>query len=146
MQVDFYQLGAAPIGAVLPRIAERVIAAGARLLVVCADAGRLDALDRDLWSYAPDAFLPHGRIGQGGEAHQPVLLATAIEPLNAARNIALVDGQWREQALAFERTFHFFDDDTVDAARAAWRSLAGVDGLERRFWRQDETGRWARVA
>ena len=146
MQVDFYQLGAAPIGRVLPRIAERVIASGARLLVVCEDADRLERLDRDLWNYAPDAFLPHGRAGQGGEARQPVLLATTLDAPNGARTVALVDGQWRPEVLAFDRTFHFFDEDSVEPARAAWRSLTGVDGLERRFWRQDEMGRWTRDA
>lgn len=146
MQVDFYHLGAAPIGRVLPRIAERVMTSGARLLVVAEDPAFLEALDRDLWAYAADAFLPHGRAGQGGEAHQPVLLSTTLDPLNAARNVALVDGRWRAEVLDYDRAFHFFDDESIDAARAAWRSLNDVAGIERRFWRQDEDGRWARIA
>ncbi|HEX8447015.1 MAG TPA: DNA polymerase III subunit chi [Sphingomonas sp.] len=146
MQVDFYHLGHAPIEQVLPRIAERVVAAGGRLLVVAGDAGMLEALDRALWAYESDAFLPHGRAGQGGEAHQPVLLSTIIDPQNGARNLALVDGQWRAEALGYDRAFHFFDDGSVDAAREAWRSLNGVADVERRFWRQDPDGRWTRVA
>ncbi|WP_076069293.1 DNA polymerase III subunit chi [Sphingomonas montana] len=146
MQVDFYHLGHAPIAAVLPRIAERVTGSGARLLVVADDAALLERLDRDLWAYAADAFLPHGRTGQGGEAHQPVLLSTTLDPLNAARNVALVDGRWRAEALDYDRSFHFFDDESIEPARAAWRSLNDVAGLERRFWRQDEDGRWTRVA
>lgn len=146
MQVDFYHLGAAPIERVLPRIAERVMTSGARLLVVGEDAAFLEKLDRDLWGYAPDAFLPHGRVGAGGEAHQPVLLSTTLDPVNGARNVALVDGIWRAAALDYDRAFHFFDDESVEAARAAWRSLNDVADVERRFWRQDPDGRWTRMA
>ncbi len=33
--------------------------------------------------------------------------------------IALADGQWRDEALTFERAFYFFDDATIDAAAPA---------------------------
>jgi DNA polymerase III subunit chi len=76
---------------------------------------------------------------------QPVLLSAATEPANGARHIALVDGRWRDAALAFERAFHFFDEDNVDAARAAWRALSGRDGLTRAYHRQTEHG-WEKMA
>ena len=146
MQVDFYHLAASPLESVLARIAGRVTADGGRLLVVADDDALLVGLDSALWTFAADSFLPHGRVGAGREDVQPVLLSRDDQPLNGARNIALVDGQWRDGALAFDRVFHFFDDETIDAARAAWRALADRDGVERRFWKQDDDGRWAQVA
>lgn len=145
VQVDFYHLAASPIERVLPRIAERVTAAGGRLLVVAGDAGLLDLLDRALWTHAPDSFVAHGRAGAGDDADQPVLLSNEVVPVNRARAVALADGIWREEALAFDRVFHFFDDLTIAAARAAWKGL-GRDGIERRFWKQDAAGRWAQAA
>ena len=142
MQVDFYQLGRDPLASVLARIATRVLAGGGRLLVVTGDAAQAASLDEALWTGSPDGFLPHGRDG----ADQPVLIAPSADPINAARHIALVDGVWRDEATAFERAFHFFDDRSIDAARAAWRGLRGRDGIEPRYWRQDEDGRWAQVA
>ena len=141
MQVDFYQLGRDPLAAVLTRIATRVLTGGGRLLVVTGDDMQAAALDEALWA-APDGFLPHGREG----VDQPVLIAAEVEAVNAARHVALVDGVWRETATGFERAFHFFDHDSIDAARAAWRGLRGRDGVEPRYWRQDEDGRWAQVA
>ena len=41
---------------------------------------------------------------------------------------ALADGVWREDALAFERVFLFFDDGGIDDARAAWRALGEQKG------------------
>jgi len=138
MLVDFYHLAASPLERVLPSICEKVLASGERLLVV-ADARHLDRLDEQLWGYAREAFLPHGRDNADA---QPILLSAGSEPLNGATNIALADGEWREEALAFERAFYFFDAAHLDTARAAWRALKGRDGVERRYWKQNEHGKW----
>ena len=137
MIVDFYHLTASPLERVLPSIAEKVLAGGGRLLVV-AEEGLLAALDEQLWTYQPDSFLPHGRAGE----NQPVLLsAEPAAAANGARNIALADGVWREEALGYERAFYFFGADSLDAARGAWRALRGRDGVESRYWKQED-GRW----
>jgi DNA polymerase-3 subunit chi len=138
LQVDFYHLARSPIERVLPAICEKVLSAGGRLLIV-ADEAQLKRLDEQLWTYAPDAFLPHGR---DNEANQPILLAAAPEAKNKAANIALADGLWREEALGFERAFYFFDSDGLDAARDTWRALKDRPEVEPRYWKQDEKGRW----
>ncbi len=145
MQVDFYHLTSRPLDRVLPRIAERVLADGGRLLIVAQDAGQRLSIDRLLWAYAPDSFLPHAQAGGDGDAAQPVLIAGDPAPANAARNIALADGVWREAALGFDRAFHFFDEEQLAGARAAWKALAGRSGVERRYWKQTDTG-WEQAA
>src|SRR5579875_760957 len=145
MQVDFYHLTAAPLDRVLPRVAERVLADGGRLLIV-ADAARLPALDRLLWTYRADSFLPHACAGGERDADQPILLSADTAAANAARNIALADGSWRDAALDFDRAFHFFDDDRIVEARQSWKALAGRDGVERRYWKQSEAGGWEQLA
>ncbi|WEK42755.1 MAG: DNA polymerase III subunit chi [Candidatus Sphingomonas colombiensis] len=146
MQVDFYHLTTTPLDRALPQIAEKVVASGNRLLIVAASEPQRIALDRLLWSYTPDSFLPHAQAGAGDDAAQPVLIASEVDPANGARHVALVDGMWREEALAFERAFHFFDDESIEAARAAWRGLQAHDGVERRYWKQSDAGRWEQVA
>lgn len=146
MQVDFYHLTSTPLERALPRIAERVLASGARLLIVARDEAQRIALDRLLWDYAPESFLPHGRCGEGADGAQPILIAPGVKAANGARHIALVDGEWREDALDFERAFHFFDEDRIFAARVAWKGLAGREDVERRYWKQNEAGRWEQAA
>lgn len=146
MQVDFYHLTLAPIDRVLPSIAERVLGSGGRLVIVAADAGLRTRIDQLLWSYNTGSFLPHGEAGGAWDAEQPALIAEDLTPANGARNVALVDGVWRDAALDFDRAFHLFDEDSIAAARAAWRALGEREGVERRYWRQDENGRWAQVA
>lgn len=146
MQVDFYHLTMAPLDRVLPSIAEKVLGSGGRLLIVAEDAALRTRIDQLLWTYSPASFLPHGQAGVGWDADQPALIAETVTPANNARNIALVDGLWRDEALNFDRAFHLFDEDSIGAARVAWRGLGDREGVERRYWRQDENGRWAQVA
>ena len=140
MIVDFYQLSATPLERVLPRICERLLETGERLLIVAAPE-QLDRLDQLLWTYKADSFLPHAKADSDAPERQPILLAADANAANEARNIALADGQWREEALQFDRTFYFFDKEGAEAARQAWRQLGGRDGVERRYWRQ-ENGKW----
>ncbi|QDZ09111.1 DNA polymerase III subunit chi [Sphingomonas panacisoli] len=146
MQVDFYHLTATPLERALPSIAQRIVAGGGRLLIVSGDEGQRGAIDRLLWSYSPESFLPHGQAGGDDDASQPVLIAADVAPANEAANIALIDGEWRDAALDFERAFHFFDGDRIQEARAAWKVLADRDGVERRYWKQDDAGKWEQAA
>jgi DNA polymerase-3 subunit chi len=141
VRVDFYQLSRDPVEQVLPAIAQRLIEEGERLLVVDGREGALPRLSRALWEWRPESFIAHGQAGEGDEALQPVLLSADPQPANAARNIALADGAWRDDALTFKRAFYFFDQSTIADARTCWKKLKGTDGVEPRFWRQ-EGGRW----
>jgi DNA polymerase-3 subunit chi len=145
MQVDFYQLEASPLEQVVASLAEKVVANGGRLLVVAADETLLAKLNRLLWDQGPTSFLPHGVAGGADDARQPILLSTSEDAPNLARNILIADGDWRDAALNFDRAFHLFDSTTVEAARLAWKLLAGREGVERRYWRQED-GRWVQAA
>ena len=141
MLVDFYHLASTPLERVLPRICERLLADGERLLVV-GGPELLARLDEQLWTYASDAFLPHARADTPGAERQPILLSEQTEPLNGAANIALADGVWRDEALTFARTFYLFDDAHLDTARGAWRALRAREEAEPRFWKQADGGKW----
>jgi DNA polymerase III subunit chi len=136
LRADFYHLTRVPLEKVLPSIAERVLASGERLVIVAEDDKLLTRIDALLWSYKPESFLPHGREGE-----QPILLTADAEG-SLAQNIALIDGQWRDSALNFARAFYFFDSQSIDNARTAWRGLADNDKVERHYWKQDDAGRW----
>jgi DNA polymerase III subunit chi len=136
LRADFYHLTRVPLEKALPSITERVLANGERLVIVADEEKLLTRIDALLWSYKPESFLPHGRDGD-----QPILL-TADAVSSDAQNIALIDGRWRDGALDFARAFYFFDSQTIDGARIAWRRLAEKNEVERHYWKQDDAGRW----
>lgn len=144
-RVDFYRLTRDPVERVLPAIAGKLLESEARLLVVSEDAGQRRRIDDALWSVLPASFLPHGPMDAEYAALDPILIAPDMVavPANGARNLALADGQWRDNALGFDRIFLLFDDSRIDDARASWRKLAAMDGVESHFWKQDDRGRWS---
>jgi DNA polymerase-3 subunit chi len=145
VQVDFYQLAGTPAEQVIASIAEKVLAAGGRLLVVAEDEVLLARLNRQLWDQAPTSFIPHGVAGGADDARQPVLLSTSPDAPNLARSMLMADGIWRDSALNYDRAFFLFDDATLNGARAAWKSLSGREGVEPRYWAQ-ESGKWVKKA
>lgn len=141
MQVDFYQLTRDPAEKVVPPLAQRILGEGGRLLIISDDGAQLDDISKVLWGWKPDSFLAHGKVGEGDDSLQPILLSNSIEAANGARFILMADGEWREEALGFDRAFYLFPPAKTDNARAAWRSLADSEGIERHYWRQDG-GKW----
>ena len=145
MQVDFYQLSGTSPEQVIASIAERVLSADGRLIVIAEDEGFLARLDRMLWDQGPTSFLPHGLAGGADDARQPILLTTSPDAPNLARNALIADGIWRDSALSYDRSFVLFDNMTLQGAREAWKSLAGREEVERRYWAQGG-GKWVRQA
>ena len=146
MQVDFYQLGQAPLEQVIASLAGKLLTEDSRLLIVAEDETVLARLDRLLWDQGPTSFLPHGLAGGADDARQPILLSASPDAPNLARNMVIADGQWREAALGYDRAFYLFDDSALESARLAWKLLSGREGVERRFWARDAEGRWVRNA
>ncbi|MEY4238582.1 MAG: hypothetical protein RL339_1183 [Pseudomonadota bacterium] len=145
MKVDFYQLSRDPAEKVVPLLARNTLKAGERLLVVSADDDLTGRISARLWD-GPESFLAHGLAGGPHDARQPILLSDAPQPANGARFVIMADGTWQDAALGFERAFLLFDGSTIDDARATWRALDGRDGIERRYWRQDDAGKWEQAA
>lgn len=144
MKVDFWQLSSDPVEKVVALIAQRVMDAGERLLVVSKSPEQRQAISRELWKSGPESFLANGEAGGAGDASQPILLSDAPQAANTASHVIYADGEYRD-APGFARAFLLFDEGTVEAARSTWRGLDGGEALERAFFRQDG-GKWVKVA
>jgi DNA polymerase-3 subunit chi len=145
VQVDFYQLAGTPPEQVIASLAQKVVAADGRLLVIAEDEPFLAKLDRMLWDQGAASFIPHGLAGGPDDVRQPVLLSTSPDAPNQARNMLIADGTWREAALTYDRSFYLFDNSTLEGARLAWKLLAGREGVQRRYWAQSN-GSWKQQA
>ena len=137
MQVDFYQLAGTPPEQVIASIAEKVLTAEGRLLIVAGDELFLARLNRLLWDRGATSFLPHGLAGGPDDARQPVLLSTSPDAPNLARSMLIADGVWRDSALSYDRAFFLFDDAGLKPAREAWKSLRSREGVDPRYWARE---------
>ena len=92
---------------------------------------------------APHRAVFRQRVGvlQQGPGRARRIGAVRLARTDCARPPHPQDGRWRDAALGFDRAFYLFDADTLEAARLAWKLLAGREGVERRYWAQ-ESGKW----
>jgi DNA polymerase-3 subunit chi len=135
-----------------------------RRMAVCLlgdDPAFLNHLDRLLWLYPANSFLPHGLAGGTEDARQPILLALTPNDCNGATVIANLCG-WRiapaPPALdrlqplphpeAFDMVLEFVDasrNETVAAARQnyrRYRDMAATRPLQLEYWSQSAQGEW----
>ena len=63
-EIVFYEITAQRIEDILPDLLEKALVRGWQSLVLCDSKDQQAFLDRHLWTYRPDSFLPHG-VGGG---------------------------------------------------------------------------------
>ena len=139
MRVDFYLLSEGSAETALPALAQAVLKAGQRLLIVSDDAEQRRRIDEALWTRSPTSFLAHGHAGGAHDERQPILISDALGAGSGAANVLYADGEWREPE-GFSRALLVFDEMTVAGARQCWKMLGAREGVERRFWKQQGRG------
>ncbi len=144
-EVLFYHLTGSPVEATLPTLLEKSLERGWKVVIRSSAQERIEALDRHLWTYRDDSFLPHGVHGDVNSEAQPIVLTHKDNNPNGAQVLMLLDGVWAEPAAlkSYERTCAFFDGNDPDAvaeARAEWKKLKEA-GLDLKYWAQDN-GSW----
>lgn len=147
-EISFYHLTRQPLNKALPRLLEKVLAAGHRALVLAGSEERVEDLDAALWTYDAQSFLPHGSRALGHAERQPIFLTTAEENPNKADILVLVDGADPAFVGDFTRCLDMFDgndDAAVEAARERWKRWKAA-GHELTYWQQTEGGGWTRKA
>jgi DNA polymerase IIIc chi subunit len=84
-RIDFYSLEPDSGGdrfILTCRLVERIRANGARVLIHCPDPEQAQHLDRLLWTFREDSFLPHGLVGKTDHDLTPVLISGDGTPEN----------------------------------------------------------------
>ena len=148
-EVLFYHLQNQPLERVLPRLLERSVERGWRVVVQAGSDERVDALDAHLWTYNDSSFLPHGTARDSEAALHPILITTADHNPNGATVRFLIDGvPMPADAEHYERIVLLFDGEDEGAvadARTRWGE-AKAQGFVVTYWQPDEQGRWVKKA
>lgn len=141
----FYHLTRSTLDDALPRLMSKMAATGKRTLIRLGVPERIEVLDRLLWTFEADSWLPHGNSLEPFAERQPILLSAqpSGNPNNAAF-LVLIDGADASDAVGFERVLELFDgndDQAVGQARKRW-SWAQSQGFECVYWQQNQRGGW----
>lgn len=143
-QIGFYHLLGMPLDQALPRLLEKALAAGHKVVVMAGSHERVEHLADRLWTYDPDSWLPHGSAADGEAELQPVWLTEADENPNGAGVLVLCDGMVSDKVADYARVLDLFDgndDAAVAAARERWKTWKAA-GHQLIYYQQTERGGW----
>jgi DNA polymerase-3 subunit chi len=141
-EIGFYHLGATALERALPRLLERALADGHRVVVLAGSEERVAHLDGLLWTYNEASFLPHGNARDGNAARHPICLTDRDENPNGATMLVLLDGARSDRMGEFTRCCDMFDGNdqiAVEAARLRWTSAKSA-GHSLTYWQQTGSG------
>ena len=141
-EIGFYHLRTTPLERALPKLLERALADGHRVLVLAGSAERVQQLDALLWTYSEASFLPHGSARDANAARQPIFLTDREENPNNCTMLVLVDGAEASTIAGFDRCCDLFDGNdeaAVEAARRRW-AAAKTAGHGLTYWEQTAAG------
>jgi DNA polymerase III subunit chi len=135
MEILFYHLQNTTLEQTLPSLLDKTLARGWKAVVRVSSDERMKAL-------------PHSVDADAQRAAQPIVLSRSDTRFNDAEVIFAVDGAALPETEGWTRAVLMFDGndpEALDHARAAWKSVK-ASGSEATYWRQDESGRWAKMA
>jgi len=144
-EIGFYHLLSTPLERALPKLLERGLGAGFRILVMAGSEERVEHLAALLWTYDDASFLPHGSKRDGEAPRQPIWLTAEDENPNRADMLVLLDGMRSASLASYRRCLDLFDgrdEAAVVAARERWRE-AKTAGHELAYW-QETGGGWTK--
>lgn len=142
--IQFYHLTSTPALRAVPKLMEKALSSGARVVMLLKDTASLQQMSDALWTANPDGFLPHASASSSSAADNPIVLATREENPNGASILCVLSGALVHSAADYAKVLDVFDgaDETsLAAARERWAHYKS-QGLPLQYVRQDPKGGW----
>lgn len=146
--IRFYHLQRQTLGEALPKLMVKVSEAGLRAVMKASDQEVIDSLDKALWEFDPESFLPHDKDGCDHAGDQAFFLTTTDDNPNGSTVLVLINATGVAGFDQYDRCLYMFDgrDETiVAAAREDWKTWKSGD-YSMSYWQQKEMGGWEQKA
>ena len=149
--IRFYHLQRQSLGEALPKLMEKVGEAGLRAVIKAPDEALIDRLDKALWEFDPESFLPHDKDGCDHPDAQTFFLTTTDENPNGSTILVLIDAAKHADFDSYDRCLYMFDgrsEAVVAAARTDWKAWKDKENNDysMSYWQQKEMGGWEQKA
>lgn len=142
--IQFYHLLSTSPERAVPKLMEKALASGARVLMLFDNEATLKSMSDALWSANPNGFLPHGTPRDAHASEQPILLSLTDANANNADILCVMDGSSPASLTRFTKVLDVFDgsdDATVQRARARWSAYKEA-GHRLQYVKQQPGGSW----
>ncbi|MDR2107300.1 MAG: DNA polymerase III subunit chi [Holosporaceae bacterium] len=140
MEVSFYQTAEGNLVSSAVRLLEKIYASGLRCIFFSPLEERVKTVDKALWTFSTNAFIPHGDKDTGFCDLQPIYFTARVENPNGAKAVMLLDtfdyAAWR----GVERFIPVFEDEQrAEIAKALCNDLK-KSGENVNYWKQSPKG------
>lgn len=142
--ISFYHLLSTSATRAVPKLMEKALGAGKRIVIVSHSDAQLKAMSDALWSNDPASFLPHGSARDGNATEQPIFLSLTDENPGGAEILCVLDGSSPASIAHYTKVLDVFDgtkEDDVARARERWAQYK-TQGFALQYVKQQPGGSW----
>lgn len=142
--IQFYHLLSTSRTRAVPKLMEKALASGAKVVMLAGGDAALKEMSAALWRNDPSGFLPHGTRRDGYASEQPIYLTISDENPNGADVLCVLDGSLPESAASYGKLLDVFDgadEAEVSAARTRWTHYK-AQGFALQYVKQQKGGGW----
>ena len=142
--VAIYELKRTPLLEGLPRLISKIYEAGFRVLIKTPNKDRAPSLNDTLWTFPPQAFLPHGMEGEASSEDHPIWITTQETNDNNANLLVTTDGVEHSNMASFAKCVAMFEGQDESVRMNIHSKIAEYQkaGFEVTYWQESETGVW----
>ncbi|MCR4555293.1 MAG: DNA polymerase III subunit chi [Alphaproteobacteria bacterium] len=145
MELNFYHVMSGNLVPSVAKLLEKVYDSGKKSVFFSPLEDRVKVVDKTLWTFSKNAFIPHGDKSLGFSELQSVYLTSEIENPNKATVLVMTDDfdykSWNQD---FERVIYIFEDDnSAEIAQSMFSDLKN-QGENVKYWKQSQKG-WEKL-
>ena len=143
-EISFYHLTTTSLETALPKLLEKSLQGGFRVLVLLESEEKVEYFTNLLWTFDPSSFLPHGSIKDGNAELHPIYLSATLENQNHADLLIITHGITFTPDDNFTRVLDIFDgrdELLVQKARVRWKAYKD-DNHALKYMKQSDNGAW----
>ena len=144
-EIRFYHLQKQNVQQALPGLLKKALDGDFKILVHTHSKEHTNTLDKHLWVYHPDSFLPHGCGNDEHADQQPIWIDAAYDPPNNPNLMVELDTLDQEHLKNYKLVclmFEDWDEQRKANARSTWKSLKDSGEYDLSYWQQTENGGW----
>lgn len=145
MEVKIYELRHTPVFKFMPKLLEKLWSQQLRTVVHLATPEECAHVNSLLWTYRPNAFIPHGSSEDGIDpAQQPIWLTTQVENPNHSQvflSSTTILPSNQAQELGFTTAILLFDhQDQIIQALASQHFNDNNRPTDLKYWQENPNG------
>lgn len=147
MEFNIYQAAEGKLVQVVVKLLEKAYNSGHRSVFFSPVPERIDVIDKTLWTFSTNTFIPHGSYKFGFPEMQAIYLTDKYENPNSADILAVTDSfEISDQFVGnFEKIMFICEEKTqIERARETYQLLK-KDGKYVKYWKQSVNG-WVKDA